>query len=241
MKNIIYSLFALITLSGCYTTQYVGKYKLDIASVDKNGTKSKDTIKSNYFEDSLIQIVWSPTEKKLDFELLNKSDKNFQVLWDEAAMVIDGKSMRIFHYGVKLVEAEKSQPPTTVIHGATLSDAILPADNVDYTPATTGGYGVTIPGHWDTKNIYIIATGGTMDEAVEKATPQIGKNIIVSIPIKQGDQKFEYVFTFVIKDIVVKEEEKFDAKKSSRAALAGVLIGTLGATVMLTKLFSSFP
>lgn len=118
-------------------------------------------------------------------------------------MVIDdGGSKRIFHSGVKYNEAEKSQPPTTVIKGSNLSDFVLPAENVSFVKnQQTNSY------EWKEKVLFPVIIDQSKQFVEKSSNKYFGKKVIISLPIKQGDKTTEYLFSFMIKDIDVMERK----------------------------------
>lgn len=211
------------------TTLYTGNYNFNIKSVEKNGVVVSENTPLVY-EDSIISIYWKPGRTHFSFDLKNKSNKNFQILWDEAAMVCDnGGSKRIFHSGVKYNESEKSQPPTTIIKGTNLSDLILPAENVSFIhDPKTDSY------DWREKNIFSSSSDRNKQIVENDCNKFIGENVIISIPIKQSDKTIEYVFNFTIKGTDLTESKVVNPKGTKAFAL-----GIIGACVVLAIVLSN--
>lgn len=66
-------------------------------------------------------------------EIKNKSLNTIKVIWDEAVFVgINSETSKVIHSGIKFSEKEKPQVPSTIIRGATLTDMIMPTDNIRY-------------------------------------------------------------------------------------------------------------
>jgi hypothetical protein len=207
-------------LSGCYSTRYLATYKMNLNSVDKNGNKDTTFKNGLTYIDSILTITWVPGEESFKFSMQNTSDKNFQILWNEAAIVIDGTSQRIFHQGVKLIDAEREQPPTTVIHGTSVIDAVLPSDGVEYVISKYDAYGRLISeGHWKTKNIFPLTFSSEEDNAYLEVDKIKGKQVIISLPIKQGDKTTEYTFSMIVVDAALRKEEEYDPIKSRNSVL----------------------
>ena len=192
------------------TTKYSGNYNFGITQVEKNGVNSKNE-KSLTYEDSIISITWLPEQTNFAFSLQNKSNKNFQIIWDDAAMVIgDGGSKRVFHTGVKYNEAEKSQPPTTVIKGSSISDLVLPAENVSFV------YDKALSAYvWKEQNLLPVFIDKSKKFVEKSSNTYFGKKVIVSIPIKQGEKTIEYIFNFMVKDVDIVEKKEINAKAIS--------------------------
>ena len=52
----------------------------------------------------------------------------------------NGESKRIMHTGVKYSEKTQSQVPTIIVRSASVSDSIIPVDNVYYESGKYGGW-----------------------------------------------------------------------------------------------------
>ncbi len=202
MKKYIYLFLLASVFASCTTTQYVGTYKMKLKSVDRGGVASRVDSSGLVYEDSLIKAAWEPTEKMFGLQLENKSIKNFQIIWNDGAMVIGNKSDRVFHSGVQYMKATDALPPTTVVHGTNMREWIAPAQNVTWIPGTKN-----IDGHWISKSIFVNAKAKSMDAAVKQAAKYVGQEILLSLPVKQGDNTTEYTFTFLISGVTVKKEE----------------------------------
>lgn len=63
-------------------------------------------------------------------DLMNRTSDPLKIMWDDISLIIDGQAHRIIHTGVRLIEKEKPQAPTTVPPGASLVDQITPVDNI---------------------------------------------------------------------------------------------------------------
>ena len=91
----------------------------------------EDGIGKYLFEDDMIKVTWVVTSSSLNFELYNKTSHSIKIIWDEAAYVdVTGQSQRIMHSGVKFIDRNNPQPPSVIIRKGTLTDIIIPTDNV---------------------------------------------------------------------------------------------------------------
>lgn len=98
------------------------------------------------------------------------------------------------HSGVKYIDRNNSQPASVIPKGATLSDIIMPTDNVYYISGQYGG--------WREGNLFNFPIDKKNIE--QSKLPYIGKTVKVLFPIIIEDVKNEYVFEFKINDITVK-------------------------------------
>ena len=63
----------------------------------------------------------------------NNSPNTIKILWDEAVFVnVDGLTSKIIHSGIKFIDKEQSQVPSSIIRGATLVDEIIPSGNISF-------------------------------------------------------------------------------------------------------------
>lgn len=216
MKSIVF-LLCIALFGGCLTTNYVKNFDYKISSIEKNGSKERST-DAMFYEDSIIQISWYPSKTSFLFTLINKSDRSFQVIWDEAVMVTTtGESKKIFHSGVKYIDAEKSQAPTTLIKGSSISDLIIPSSNVNFSN-----------GNWNEREFFYIKSSVHKSVIEAESSKYIGSIMSISLPIKQGDVKTEYVFDFKIKDAIIK-------KKANSKSISWIIVG-LAAIIALTNI-----
>lgn len=197
MKKIALFIFLL-----CSTVSFAqkkdmrnGAYSIYLISVDNPKSLSEgkiDTVGSTY-EDSLIKITWAYAISQIEFALTNKSDQTLKVVWDDAAFVsMTNETGKIFHKGIKYIDRENSQPPSSIYKGTTLSDLIAPTSYVSYSSGQYGG--------WTSKPL-IPAKGSFWSKKVEYEPTLIGQTMKVVLPIKKDDQTFEYAFTFKTKFI----------------------------------------
>jgi len=146
------------------------------------------------FEDEMIQIIWLPLSDYFSFLLKNKTEHSIKIVWDEAAFVNEnGASYRVIHSGIKYSEKEKPQLPSVIVRKGTLSDLIVPADNIDY-----------VYDDWQRKPLlpnYIQGKEPNKLAQLKEASQEyIGKNFQILLPLKIEDIVNEYIFTFKIED-----------------------------------------
>lgn len=141
------------------------------------------------YEDDNIYISWMITPTTINFDLRNKSNYSIKIPWDEAAYVdARGKSGRLIHSGIKYSEKSSEQPPSVVPRNATLSDLLIPSDNINYFKTAKG---------WTTKPI--CESYSCPEEMKDKFIP--GEKIKVILPLVIKDVINEYTFTFELKNV----------------------------------------
>lgn len=191
MKKIFYVLILLFVSTTLLMAQKkdrrVGAYSAYLYSVDTPNDHDLDSLKSEY-EDDLIKIDWEFSGTQFDFVLHNKSNQSIKILWDDAAFIsMSGESGRIFHKGIKIIDREKSQPPTTVYKNASISDIIAPSSYTRYVSGDFGGWKA---------DLLIPVKQNVMATKIPYLPQFIGKTIRVVLPIKVEDKTIEYIFSF---------------------------------------------
>ena len=211
MKMVCLSVIVLLFVSiplGCATTDTV-TYDIGLSAVErpenakerygkeKIGTLQEEDATKYSFEDDLIRIVWTATPEQLDFDLTNKTNHSIRIIWDKAVYVDEkGNSQRIMHSGVKYTDRNNPQPPTTVAKGATVSDLLFPAENVDWAGGPYGG--------WQIKPLFpTSSTSGSPEDLLAQAKKYVGKSFHVLLPLDIEQAVKEYIFVFKVNDVVM--------------------------------------
>lgn len=160
-----------------------------------------------YFEDEMVRILWIPTSSGISFILNNKTGHSIKIIWDEAAFVDEnGGSHRVMHSGVKYIDRNSSQPPTVVVRKGKIEDFVFPTDYIYW---KKGYYGIyySEPGEWEKLPLIPnFQSGGTIDELQNKANSYVGKTLQILLPLKIEDIVNDYIFTFKINNVVVKQK-----------------------------------
>ena len=199
---VAFTLFAsMLTLSSCVTS-YMASYSVGLSSVESPADAKKQfgetkvvTFKDGEvdkyrYEDDFIEIVWYVGLKKFNFELKNKSTHTMKINWDDISYVdINGKTRRVMHAGVKYIERNNSQPATSIPKGASLSDILLPTDNVILSSGLYGG--------WIESNL-IPSYYSTSEAMANGAESYVGKKMTILMPIMIENVQNDYTFVFNI-------------------------------------------
>ena len=153
-------------------------------------TFDEEGISKYRYEDDYIDIVWYVSSKQFNFTLKNKSGHTLKINWDDVSYVdTKGQVGRVMHSGVKYAERNSSQPATTVPKGASISDILLPTDNVYYVSGQYGGW----------RESYLIPCVYKTPEAFNaEASGYVGKTMTVMMPIMIENVQNDYTFTFNI-------------------------------------------
>ena len=143
------------------------------------------------YSDSVLSIVIMADYSDLCFIIKNNSNNSIKVYWNEASFVgTDGFTSKIMHSGIKYIEREKMQTPTTIIAGASLADCVVPINNVEL-----------LGGEWKERPLF--------DHTTPIYEAQYMK---LMLPILVNGVMNEYLFTFKVCDEytfpgVIKNEE----------------------------------
>lgn len=142
------------------------------------------------YEDDYIDIVWYVGQKQFNFVLKNKSGHTLKINWDDVSYVdVKGNVGRVMHSGVKYAERNNSQPATTLPKNASISDLLLPTDNVYYVSGKYGGW----------RESYLVPCVYKNQEAFNaEASSLVGKTMTILMPIMIENVQNDYTFTFSI-------------------------------------------
>lgn len=167
-----------------------GQYSAYLYSVDVPKELKKGSLDSllSVYEDDIIKIDWDYAGSQIGFELKNKSSETLKIIWDDAAFIsLANESGKIFHKGVKYIDRENSQPPTSVYKNTILSDLISPTAYTSYVSGQYGG--------WRSRPLIPIG-GSVWSGKVEYKEELIGQTMRVILPLKIEDKLIEYAFSF---------------------------------------------
>ena len=157
-----------------------------VSTIDEDGTTKYS------FEDALVKVVWIPTVSQFLFVLTNKTDHSMRIVWDEAAFVDEnGLSQRVTHSGVRYIDRNSHQPPTVVVREGTVADSIIPSDNIYYQSGRYGG--------WRERPLFPVST-----MSADELNERVGNTVQILLPLQIQDIINEYLFVFVVQDVIVK-------------------------------------
>jgi len=156
----------------------------------------EEGVNKYYFEDEMVKIVWIPTSSHVSFILTNKTNHSIKIVWDEAAFVDEnGVSHRVMHSGVKYIDRNNPQPPSVVVRNGTITDLVIPTDNIHY---VSGQYG-----YWKKVPLFPVSSVNA-EKLRSRSQIYIGKTIQVLLPLQIEDVVNEYIFTFEINCVTIK-------------------------------------
>ena len=205
MKKVNFFLlaFAALVLASCGVFKnYIASYSVGLSSVEspadakqqfgetKVVTFNEEGVSKYRYEDDYINIVWYVGLKQFNFTLNNKSGHSLKINWDDISFVdTKGQVGRVMHSGVKYSERNNSQPATTVPKGASISDILLPTENVYFVSGQYGGW----------RENYLLPCVYQTPEAFNAgASSLVGKTMTIMMPIMIENVQNDYTFTFNI-------------------------------------------
>lgn len=191
----------MLTSCGAFKN-YIASYSVGLSSVEspadakqqfgetKVVTFNEEGVSKYRYEDDYINIVWYVGLKQFNFTLKNKSGHSLKINWDDISFVdTKGQVGRVMHSGVKYTERNNSQPATTVPKGASISDILLPTENVYFVSGQYGGW----------RENYLLPCVYQTPEAFNAgASSLVGKTMTIMMPIMIENVQNDYTFTFNI-------------------------------------------
>lgn len=132
------------------------------------------------YKDNVLDVLIFTGGERFIFDIKNVSAHTIKIIWDEAVFVgFNGRADKIIHSGIKYSEKNNSQPSTTIIKGASISDVAIPVSNIEYTKAHP-----LLSADWKINKMFN-----------EKTSPESGK-LMLMLPIQIKDTINEYTFVF---------------------------------------------
>ena len=200
---VIILVFATFFLFSCGALKnYVASYSVGLSAVESpkdakqqfGETKvvnfNEGGVDKYRYEDDYIDIIWFVDSKQFNFVLKNKSGHTLKINWDDISFVdTNGRVGRVMHSGVKYSERNNSQPATTIPKGASISDLLLPTENVYYVSGQYGG--------WREKYL-IPCVYQTPDDFNKEASTYVGKTMSIMMPVIIESVQNDYTFKFNI-------------------------------------------
>ena len=205
--NLFLLAFAAFMLTSCGAFKnYIASYSVGLSSVEspadakqhfgetKVVTFNEEGVSKYRYEDDYINIVWYVGLKQFNFTLNNKSGHSLKINWDDISFVdTEGQVGRVMHSGVKYTERNNSQPATTVPKGASISDILLPTENVYFVSGQYGGW----------RENYLLPCVYQTPEAFNAgASSLVGKTMTIMMPIMIENVQNDYTFTFNIEKLL---------------------------------------
>ena len=201
--NLFLLAFTAFMLTSCGAFKsYIASYSVGLSAVEspadakqqfgetKVVTFNEEGVSKYRYEDDYINIVWYVGLKQFNFTLNNKSGHRLKINGHDISFVdTEGQVGRVMHSGVKYTERNNSQPATTVPKGASISDILLPTENVYFVSGQYGGW----------RENYLLPCVYQTPEAFNAgASSLVGKTMTIMMPIMIENVQNDYTFTFNI-------------------------------------------
>jgi len=174
-------LWGILSCSGRETPYvYQGIYQM----VDPTHDYSKQ------YTDQAITIQFSIREKRIFFDLRNKTDESILVIWNEALFYdLSGKSQRLINARHMFTENITILEPTLISPHTLIRESMVPEDRMVLLEEWT----------WYLKPLFDFVTEG--------AEELKGKTFVLKIPMEVKRYPRVYSFTFEIAHVIVKERK----------------------------------
>ncbi len=99
------------------------------------GEKKSLEVDGSSCSDDFMQIRWSPTPKRFDFVLTNKTGSPLTLIWEQSKFIDEkGIEHNVIAEKVKFSESPKPIPPTTIPPGGKIKNMVYPRDYAVLTP-----------------------------------------------------------------------------------------------------------
>lgn len=150
-------------------------------------------------KDFSLQI--KPAKQGFYFKVLNKTDKNIKIIWDNSAIINENnETIRLFHYGTKFTDGDKTQLPSIIVKNTTLNEFVTPQASIN-----EGRYGYSVDPYF-TSYVYGNVGDNELKEMARKIEPKlktkfIDKTIKLLLTLEVNDKQQEYMFNFLVNDI----------------------------------------
>jgi hypothetical protein len=130
--------------------------------------------------DSCVDVLVTITTNQVEFVCRNRTDRSIKIDWEKAAYINPyGVRKRVIHRGIVYARKSDPQTPSIIRKGETLSDYLLPSENV---------------------NVYLYGSGGFTIYPLFSSR-DFGRNAQVILPLEVDGAVNEYVFQFNISSV----------------------------------------
>ena len=85
------------------------------------------------YSDGLIDIAFVISRTQIGFIIQNKSAGGAKINWDDLSFISPiNRASRVIHSGIRLVDRNNPQAPTTIPPGSSVTDNVIPSENIKY-------------------------------------------------------------------------------------------------------------
>ncbi len=153
------------------------------------------------FIDSQISISFSIDDAAISYTILNLTNKTISIESGSAMLGIDSTFTPVRNIVSLYSDSVKGFAPLNLPARGSLSDIIIPRNNIYWSE-----------NGWTEKDLFATLDSGTVSGR-KNVTKNIGRKLVLILPVKTGDKKSEYVFKFKVAAIRVLPPEKPFAEK----------------------------
>lgn len=162
-------------------------YFLDLKNVQKNKEIISSTtfkqvedlgIISSLYQDDIMKLEFTLQPICIDLNLKNESHEDILVDWNKMIYVDNkGNAERIIHKNISFKDKDKEMEPSLIIGQSKISDSIIPISKISYSSYFRRWmYGFLI-----------------LDKEYNE-----NDKLILRVPIKVGEEQYQYTFTFEV-------------------------------------------
>ena len=140
------------------------------------------------FEDARVRVAWEPRRDGFALDLLNKTDQELWIDWDNAVLVDhEGYSHAVVPGGAAGLNRGLDSAPVRVLGGARLRETLVPEGNVHWTGE-----------EWRSRTLLPRYTRRDAAAFHERVDALRGARLRILLPLVLGDEVLDYVFGFTI-------------------------------------------
>ncbi|MDD5491534.1 MAG: hypothetical protein PHV60_02500 [bacterium] len=171
-KICVYMIISLVLLNGC------------AVSVLDWGIKMQSPVpaETTTYSDEDIDIKFIIDDKSINFDLKNKTPNGIKLNYDEISYISpSGASLRVVSSNIRFTDRFSPQAPAVVPPGLSISEAIIPAQNIFFRANDMAYYG------WDVVPLF-----------PNDAKTYLDKEFGLYFPMEIRGVKKEFIFKFKI-------------------------------------------
>ncbi|MDD5258959.1 MAG: hypothetical protein PHD29_03235 [bacterium] len=175
----VYMILSLVLLTGC------------AVSVVDWGIKMQSPVPAETaaYSDEDIDVNFMVNDKSINFDLKNKTQNGIKLNYDEMSYISPGGvSLRIVSSNIRFTDRFAPQAPVVVPPGLSISETIIPAQNIFFRANDIAYYG------WDVGPLF-----------PNDAKTYLGQEFGLYFPMEIKGAKKEFIFKFVITSVEKKK------------------------------------
>jgi len=157
------------------------KVNIKYQCIVQKDTLPSQTLTGMVYDDKILNVSFEITSTSINFIINNKTEHSMKIDWNDVTIVQGGTTHRAVHTGVKLINKNESQPPSTIPAGATLDDGVVPSDNINWNEPSEYD-----AGGWQTRQL------------------SIGNGIRLYLPIQYQNRTIDYNISFTKLTTIIK-------------------------------------